>query len=434
MGERNTLLDWQILEEGAAWPPHSPASPVRGPGPRRYSRRQWWYVLACLATILLPALVLGYAEIRRAGQAMGRVENDVRAAVTTEDLMHRRQAQSSSTVVAPLAGPAQPHAILAYNHSHAAPGQENTQASTLEARKVEIRGDYAMVEVWTHESNRPWLHAPYRQTGFYQGTAQGWLQANPPDVFYQPLDTLQAGRFTFIYGPRDARAVREAATQVEAVDAALRGELGLSPTDEALSIEVIKDHLFTLDPVELMGTSEGTTLYAPSPALLQLPASLSEGNALLQLIAGLLITHDLDEAADAPQVCNWHSLRHGLRLWLLSEHSDLPSQARYEVEIFLEFKRAQGRIPYLIWVAPDHNACSPYLHARSMAGSYTYNTVASTLVAYAVAAYGRDRLPALIEGMKRHDSWEALIPAVYGVSAAEFEAGWQAMFLSEKRE
>jgi hypothetical protein len=27
--------------------------------------------------------------------------------------------------------------------------------------------------------------------------------------------------------------------------------------------------------------------------------------------------------------------------------------------------------------------------------------------------------------MKRYDSWETLIPAVYGVSAEEFEAGWQ---------
>jgi hypothetical protein len=43
-----------------------------------------------------------------------------------------------------------------------------------------------------------------------------------------------------------------------------------------------------------------------------------------------------------------------------------------------------------------------------------------------VATYGRERLPALVAGLGHSDSWEELIPAVYGVSVAEFEAGWQA--------
>jgi hypothetical protein len=50
----------------------------------------------------------------------------------------------------------------------------------------------------------------------------------------------------------------------------------------------------------------------------------------------------------------------------------------------------------------------------------------ATLVEYAVATYGRERLPALVTGLGQSDSWETLLPAVYGVSAAEFEAGWLA--------
>ena len=42
-----------------------------------------------------------------------------------------------------------------------------------------------------------------------------------------------------------------------------------------------------------------------------------------------------------------------------------------------------------------------------------------------MSTYGRERLPSLIDGMRRYDSWEELIPAVFGVSAAKFEAGWQ---------
>jgi hypothetical protein len=49
-----------------------------------------------------------------------------------------------------------------------------------------------------------------------------------------------------------------------------------------------------------------------------------------------------------------------------------------------------------------------------------------TLIDYAVATYGRERLPALVAGLGQYQSWDTLLPAVYGVSAAEFEAGWQA--------
>jgi hypothetical protein len=50
----------------------------------------------------------------------------------------------------------------------------------------------------------------------------------------------------------------------------------------------------------------------------------------------------------------------------------------------------------------------------------------ATLIEYAVATYGRERLPALVAGLGQYDRWDTLLPAVFGVSAAEFEAGWQA--------
>lgn len=410
------MLDWQILEEGAAWPPPSSISPIPPSGPRRWWRRWRWRVLAGLTAILLPALVLGYAEIRRARQEMMRVENEVRTAAAAAawlDQHNARAVRSAATT--------------------AAPGLP--QAVGGEVRNIEVRGEYAMAELWTYASDQPWLHAPYRQTRFYRETPRGWLLTQPPDLFWQPLATLQTGRFTFIYGPRDAGAVRKAATQVETLDAALRREVGLPPTDEMLTVEIITNTLLTFDPVELIGASDGAALYAPSPSLLQLPAAISEGDALFQLVAGLLVAHDLDEAlAESRQACQWRSLARGVRLWLLWEHSDLPSQARYQVEKLLEFRWPQGSLPFLTWVAPDHSACSPNPRVRELADSYTRAGIAPALVAYAVSAFGRNRLPALIKGMKHYDTWESLIPAVYGVSAAEFVTGWQEALVKDKRE
>jgi hypothetical protein len=49
-----------------------------------------------------------------------------------------------------------------------------------------------------------------------------------------------------------------------------------------------------------------------------------------------------------------------------------------------------------------------------------------TLLDYVVASYGRERLPALMASLHQHNTWETLVPAVFGVSAADFEVGWQA--------
>jgi hypothetical protein len=50
----------------------------------------------------------------------------------------------------------------------------------------------------------------------------------------------------------------------------------------------------------------------------------------------------------------------------------------------------------------------------------------ATLIEYAVATYGRERLPVLVAGLGQYENWDSLLSAVYGVSPAEFEAGWQA--------
>jgi hypothetical protein len=54
-----------------------------------------------------------------------------------------------------------------------------------------------------------------------------------------------------------------------------------------------------------------------------------------------------------------------------------------------------------------------------------------TVLEYIVATYGRASLPRLLAALGDHPSWEPLIPAVFGISAVEFEAGWQA-YLAEQ--
>jgi hypothetical protein len=50
----------------------------------------------------------------------------------------------------------------------------------------------------------------------------------------------------------------------------------------------------------------------------------------------------------------------------------------------------------------------------------------ATVMEYAAAAYGPERIPLLLAEAGRQEGWATLIPAVFGVSADEFEAGWRA--------
>ena len=49
----------------------------------------------------------------------------------------------------------------------------------------------------------------------------------------------------------------------------------------------------------------------------------------------------------------------------------------------------------------------------------------ATLLEYAVTTYRHEQMPVLLAGLGQYDDRETLIPAVFGVSAANFEADWR---------
>jgi hypothetical protein len=297
---------------------------------------------------------------------------------------------------------------------------------------VEVRGDTALVEVVVVQTQALWLPAPYRQTWIYRETEAGWLRTYFAAAFWPPEQPLHVGRFTFVYGRRDDAAVAAVAAQIEPLDAALRDELGLPTTQEPLTIRMVTAHPPPADPMLLALLSRNGTLYAPSPSLLPLPVQVTEEEALRQLVAGLLTVYSLQEALAQSHVCQWQPLVNALQHWLLWEHSELPSARRYDIERNFQTWQAAHPRPELAWFGPSSAACSTsLLHSKEGAGLADAGASIS-IVDYAVAVYGHERLPSLIDGMGRTETWEYLIPAVYGVSATEFEAGWQAYLVKEK--
>ena len=67
-----------------------------------------------------------------------------------------------------------------------------------------------------------------------------------------------------------------------------------------------------------------------------------------------------------------------------------------------------------------------YLHSAIQSSLQWNNRMALyTVIDYAAATYGRQSLPALVDALGRYYTWQALVPAVYGVSFDEFDRGWQ---------
>jgi hypothetical protein len=133
----------------------------------------------------------------------------------------------------------------------------------------------------------------------------------------------------------------------------------------------------------------------------------------------------------------WRSLQDGLRLWIGQEHGLLPSASRYQLHTRLHGWQNMDslRLSFLTAydTAYDTSGCCGWPNDwQYHHGASTLRTEAAwTLVSYAMDSYGFSALPSLIEAMGEHNTWEGLIPAVFGVSAEEFEQGWQAYLDSE---
>jgi hypothetical protein len=343
---------------------------------------------------------------------------------------------------------------------------------------VEVGGSRGIAHIVT----TPKDGAPaYRQTRFYRRIATAWAPTTPDAALWGPERSLETPSFIFHFRQHDAQVVIAVAPQVESLYTTLRRNFGLpaSPGAPKLMIEVS----VTQTPADTLTRFHlADPLTVPSPAVYQAPVELSDAELLAQSIALALIEQVLAQARERYQFrVAWQPLVSGLRLWQVWDLALALSAWRGEIVKWLYVERPPIP-PGQPFVLPEHyqELCAahrlwllspaqlniPLTCARAKweelsfpvrllrdppmrldqlivplrPGEYSEDpdplhyaaphpgqTVAlATLIEYAMAAYGRERLPVLMAGLGHYDRWETLIPAVYGVSPAEFEAGWQA--------
>jgi hypothetical protein len=318
----------------------------------------------------------------------------------------------------------------------------------------------------------------YRETRFYQKTTEEWLRIDLDPKLMGPFQILETAHFTIHYRSVDAGAVYEIAPKLEQLYAKMRRDFGVPVADAASSytIEVVTDRLsnayFSLAK---------RTITIPSPTLLSVPVEMTAATVVYQSmvypLAGMVVVEAVEPHLSPwkATVVQWKYIVSALRLWALWEDNGPLAVGRKEmVRWFYEraqVERLKARQPlpdayahlcrtYRIWrIAPralfipldcnegglrDLSAQhyptmpppireqdSPAKRGVTLVAAFDSTVATETIIEYVVAAYGREKLPLLIAALGQHTAIDTLIPAVFGVSPVEFEAGWQA-YLAEQ--
>ncbi len=422
------MLDWQV-GESEDWESFEPVErPARAElleaDEAAQDRLGRWrtIVRGALVVVVLTAIVVGYSAWREYQVGLTQIRADIQSTVDTEawawgnadealvDSLMDSQADD---------GWARDFRRDIERGLHYA--GDDVQAPQALIENMELENDVALIEVLVTEPGVPWTSTPYRETRFYRQAEERWLRTEPVAEFWGPKVTVETNHFRFGFRQRDAGVVETVAGSVDAVYASLRRGVGLgpAPAGETFTIEVlprtdVTDWRFA-----------GDTLTVPSPALLPVPEDRSKSDRLFQSITYPLVRRVLSEVLEEADVeSQWLTLVDGVHHWLTWDRWALPSGWRYHAEEPVRRRIERGTPMSLGEITSSRGI------GWNRSGRWGRLIAAETVVAYAMDTHGRDRLPALLQALSRHDTWNTLVPAVFDVPVDQLEAGWQAYLIT----
>ncbi len=472
MSKQNLTFEWQTIEGDADWQQVCAAYPTHPTPAQAHSvAKQGLWI-----TVALFLMLIG---VSRWWWHTAQQES---TAATAQELRTLLQRQSS------LSGSGRGHFLPPEDDGHTQAIQTGELAAqpditidAIELHGIELHGDRAVAKVLIGADKG---EAVQRQTRFYRRTASGWVQTAPDAELWGPEGSIETPHFVFYFRQNDAQTVIALAPQIDEIYTTMRRNFGLpiKPMAQKLAIEVS----VTAPPGQATTSFHAPNhIFVPSPAVYLAPVELSDEELLGQSVALPLLANSLAEASHQHRInWYWQPLVNALHLWQVwnldlplatwreevvqwlyvglptasSGQSDLvPNQypklcaahklwlpTPMEINIPLlcaELSWEDFHLSPWGWLEPPQHLdefvprASVDLLVDPPAASHPGRTVMlATLIEYAVATYGRDRLPSLVAALGHYDSWDTLVPAVYGVSSTEFEAGWQAYLMTHYRQ
>jgi hypothetical protein len=351
----------------------------------------------------------------------------------------------------------------------------------LAITEIELYGDRAMAQVRVTDSDSG---AIYRESRFYRETADGWLRSQPVPALWGEPRTLESEHFVFHFRRLDGAAVAEAAPVLDEAYMHMHAALGLPlpvafPSQAKVEVRVVAGGESYGDP----WYRTGNPLWINSPLLLHLPDQLTDSQALAELVAfpirRALVNRAMSplgkESQPSPEFVS------GLRLWLAWEEQTLRADYRMKLvnwvysnapnasnqrpvsdpdpcDLLAAWQLAAEVVPISFYCSQDMPAYVLYLRRPTalshlplsisradalfgyvtdpMAGGVHINglgqvVAVATALEYATHIYGEVCVADLLQAAREGKSWHSAAKKVFGVSEAEFEAGWWAWLAEE---
>jgi hypothetical protein len=477
MDKRKPIFEWQIVDQHAElqhapWPPSVDTTanvpPVTG---QRHRRAIYGSVIALLLLVGIAVSWLWHKGQAGLDQVEGELHTTIQTELTTATQHHD---PSPTTRAASTTAWAWRHQVERENNTlQGAPtsaGLDGTEE--IDVEMTNLQGDVAIANFVAPGTVGS---AAYRQTRFYRSTSEGWLRIRPVAELWGAPRRLESAHFIFLFRQNDAQVVAEVAPLVDALYTKVQHSLGNAPRPEKLTVEVSVDATTGAFRTPAWPSEP---LVVASPALYLAPAAISDADILAQSIALPLVEYMGNQAIQAYSIpLRWRPLLFDLQLWQLWHLQTPVARWRPSLVKWLYFdistasEQQESVLPesyhelcamlglwmpspvsigaplecsamVLIARSPRHLAdyvpptqleqlSEPLANGRNewyATALYPYSSndsiAVATLMEYAVSTYGDQQLPLFLAALAHNDTWDTLIPAVYGVSASAFEQGW----------
>ncbi len=469
-------VNWQILLDEHEWnsdeamtlpdPPVTPES--------RGIRKGRVYWASGLLLCLLAATV-GLRLWMQAQAGLAAVETGLSRMLVTEN---RAAVEGDEPLAAALLDPEAEFdwqvRMLKVQH------QAREQTVNVEIIDFSLADDRAMANVRLTDRSSG---AAFRESRFYRETGQGWLRSQPTAELWGESRTLESEYFVFTYGQLDGPAVVEAAPLLDRAYVHMHTTLGQVLPAAIRPDEKVAVHLVTQEGSYNHWYTRGKPLAVNSPRLMLLPERVSDGQALAELVAVALRREAVNRAI-VPHKRIYRptpDFLSGLLLWLAWEEDMVQADYRRDVVMWLyasgpdgpqaaltnhwefcelfcaweivapvvpiTFYRATDRVPSSFYLRPatalrqltmgldrellEYVASPNPVTDGPYASRLAQRIAVATLLEYTTHTYGQESVLALLQAAKEGESWGRAVPHLFGVSVADFEAGWWAWLAEE---
>lgn len=469
MAKQEEIVRWQFLLDEDRWdsrtveeyPLDQSNAPDANPASRARAIRFW---TLAIAAILLAGSVSVFWLWREAQAGLEEVRDQLTAAIELEIWADERGDRAMA------AGLLDANASPTWRNQNISrffplPDGDERQISAHIA-DFDLQDDRALVTVLVTDSR---LAVPYQETRVYRKTKTGWIRTAPSADFWGVWESQESTYFAFRYRTRDRDAVTAAVPEIDRLYERIARSLGLplDPGREKIAVEIRISGTVAQSSTR---NSNGRVLAVASPHLLPRPLGLSTEAALAQSVLYQIINLTIWERMDNVPG-DWQSIRSGLRLWLIWAADGVLAQSRgdvvrwlyeesmapwekgysgrpqnyaaicqgfwlwqmhpYEVGIPLTCDQTEGQLFTPVRMPVELRQLPMPEMDPEFRGAWTrLNTgraiALATLFDFVANTYGPASVPELLAQTPDYLRWHSLVSSALDVSAAEFEAEWQA--------